>query len=373
MNRRRWGILIFVVAMIALAAIAFVATASEKMGKAFLGIVPGEVTSDLALEYGVAGGAGNGIMVDGVSSDTPAEKAGLRENDVIVRLNGSPITGPQELRNQLSKLKPGDAVDIVYLRAGKEKSVNVKLGQREEDSFKIFTSPKGHKQIKIEGAPWEWGDSKKGEKTAFAGIVTQGLSDGLAQYFKVESGALISEVVKDSPAEKAGLKAGDVITKIGDEKIEDEGDVRSAIQDHKPGDGTDFTVKRDGQETVIKVTLGEHANAGNHFFHFGDATDGSMGYLDIPDQKDMDELRQSLKGLAVELKDIDINTEDMENLKESLKSMAIELKDVPDSTIERLKELKIPNLKIKVKKDDPTPETKKSSSHLRMQVMGTFV
>jgi C-terminal processing protease CtpA/Prc len=374
MNGKRWGVLIFVVVLVGLAAIAMVATASESEGKAFLGIVPGEVTSDLASEYGVVGGGGNGVIVEGVSSDTPAEKAGLRENDIILKLNNNSITGPREFRNLLAKLKPNDSVELVYLRAGKTKTVNVKLGEREEHTFNI--PGLGKHDIHVEGDPWTWSESKSDKETrkvAFAGIVTQGLSDGLAAYFKVEKGALISEVVKGSPAEKSGLRAGDVVTKIGDDAIEDEDDVRSAIHDRKPGDGTEFTIKRDGQEMKITVTLGEQADAGfKRFIRIGSSDDES-GYMLTPEAEDMQALKESLNNLKFELKDIDAKDLNLDELHESLKQLSIELRGVSDSTVQELKKLDIPNLKIKFKKAEPTEAPKKTSSHLRLQVMGTYV
>ncbi|MBU0508594.1 PDZ domain-containing protein [bacterium] len=244
------------------------ASAGEKKTKAFLGIVPAEVTSDFAADYGLSG-PGTGVVVEDVVSDSPAEKIGLRENDVIVKINQAILTGPEELRTQLAKYKPGEKVDLIYLRGGKEKMVQVELSKTSE-VCSIFHKKdwdclkkgkgfhfEGPPRIVMKGAPWEWEIEDAKENVAFAGIVTQDLSEGLAGYFGVEEGALISEVVKDSPAEKAGLKAGDVITKIGDREVEDPGDVRRVIRKHEIGDEVDFHVYRDRSARAIKIKLGE--------------------------------------------------------------------------------------------------------------------
>lgn len=300
MNRRTLGFILLILGLLALGGLLVVVAASKdkKEIRAYIGIVPGELTSDLAQEYGVKGGAGGGVLVEDVSSNSPASGAGLRENDVITQLSGKPVTGPQEFRNQISKMKPGDEVELVYLRGGVEHTVKVKLGEREDvtSSTRNFS-----RTFRFEGKPWDWHHAKSGDKVAYAGLVTEDLSEGLAKYFKVDKGALISEVVKDSPAEKAGLKAGDVITKIGEKKVDDEGDVRSAIHDHKPGDQVDVVVMRDGKEETVKVTLGEqsdHSETGDLFR----MEDDSLGGLTlVPDEKEMEQLKEELNNLKLNL------------------------------------------------------------------------
>jgi serine protease Do len=308
---------------------------ADKEKQAFLGVVTGEVTSEIADEYGVR--PGQGVLVTGVSPDSPAQKIGLRENDIIISVNTNGITGPEEFRNTISKMKPGANVDLVYVRGGKQRNVSVELSSREDREFGFFG-----RQLPEPGKPtpaprarvFRWrsdSDKERGEeeehaeKVAFAGIVTQDLSEGLAEYFKVKEGALISEVVKDSPADKAGLKAGDVIVKIGDEDIEDEGDVRSAIQDHKPGDQVAFVVMRDGSETTINVTLGEQ-----------DSSD--LGELKI----DLGNL-ESLKALEAlknapelnpsddQLKDLEQKLEQLNIQIEGLDPMDIHIDQAPDA------------------------------------------
>ncbi|MBK6766042.1 MAG: PDZ domain-containing protein [bacterium] len=210
------------------------AKSSDDDKGAFLGIVPEEVTSDIAADYGVA--AGQGVLVESTVDGSPADEAGLRANDILLAIGGQKLTGPSELRVQLDKYKEGDEVSITYRRGGNERTASVKL------------APRGHSWS------WSWGGDDKGmsaaptppsshkwegkfgfsSDVAFAGIVTQELSDGLKSYFKVEGGALISEVVEKSPAEKGGLKAGDIIVKIGSDKVEDEGDVSRLIRDMDP-------------------------------------------------------------------------------------------------------------------------------------------
>ncbi|MBU0508593.1 PDZ domain-containing protein [bacterium] len=305
------------------------AVAGEKEAKAFLGIVPAEVTSDIATDYGLKG-PGSGVLVTDVTSKSPAEKIGLRENDIIVRINKAGVTGPAELRVQLAKYKPGDMIDLVYLRGGKEKTEKVELADKStcyddisetygamkkvaKSEAKAKAKAKAKSMAMIPGYPlWAW-SQVSGEKGAFAGIVTQSLSEGLSKYFEVEKGVLISEVVKDSPAEKAGLKAGDVITKIGDMETEDEGDVRKAIRKHEVGDEVDFFIRRDKLPRTIKVKLGEQ--------DLGSILPGSIRIFCDENGKD----------LTINLEDLNL-----ENLEDELRQIEIDIEDLPDIEVHEL-------------------------------------
>lgn len=307
MNRKFW--LLPITLCVALVSVWGLAAAAEKEAKAFLGIIPAEVTSDVAADYGLKG-PGTGVLVSGVTSNSPAEKIGLRENDIIVKMNAAAITGPEELRTQLAKFKPSDKVDMVYLRGGKEKKAEVELAEA-PGAFKFGEKEWSRaKDLALNIPSFEW--HGKGEKAPFAGIVTQKLSEGLASYFAVEKGALISEVVKDSPAEKAGLKAGDVITKIGEVDVEDEGDVRKAIRKHDIGDEVDFFIRRDKTPMTIKVKLGER--------DFGGLVPED---IDVFTDVDADKIVIGLEG------------RELEDLRDELRLLEIELKNLPDfETIE---------------------------------------
>ena len=95
---------------------------------------------------------------------------------------------------------------------------------------------------------------------AFLGVHIQDLTDQLRTYFKVkgDGGVLISEVVEDSPAEKAGIKAGDVITIVGDEEISGPSNLQKSIRKHDPEEKVKITIVRNGRKRVINTTLGEN-------------------------------------------------------------------------------------------------------------------
>jgi len=113
------------------------------------------------------------------------------------------------------------------------------------------------------------------EKTGFLGVQIQDLSEQLSDYFKVKdgNGVLVSEVVKDSPAEKAGLKAGDIITKVDAEEIENAADLTATIRSYDPETKVSVSVIRDGKKKKLNATLGQSENS--FMYKFGDL--GEMG------------------------------------------------------------------------------------------------
>jgi len=113
------------------------------------------------------------------------------------------------------------------------------------------------------------------EKGGFLGVQIQDLSEQLSDYFKVKdgNGVLVSEVVKDSPAEKAGLKAGDIISKVDDKDIENAGDLTMTVRGYEPETKVSVSVIRNGKKKNLEAILGEAENS--FMYKFGDL--GEMG------------------------------------------------------------------------------------------------
>ncbi len=109
------------------------------------------------------------------------------------------------------------------------------------------------------------------EKAGFLGVQIQDLSEQLSDYFKVKdgNGVLVSEVVEGSPAEKAGLKAGDVVTKVDDNDIESSSDLTMTIRGFEPESKVSISVIRDGKKKKLKATLGE--TKGGFHYKFGES------------------------------------------------------------------------------------------------------
>ena len=204
------------------------------------------------------------------------------------------------------------------LHNGKKKCSTDKMAwyMKDDDSDKDIKIIKKHKMMK---EPF-----LNDEKAGFLGVQIQDISEQLSDYFKLNdgNGVLVSEVVEDSPAEKAGLKAGDIITKVDDQDIETAGDLTLIIRDYAPETKVSVTVIRDGKKKKLKATLGEADQ--NYSYKFGDLEnfkdkrkmlfkmddkDGDFTFHDFPLNQDelkeqMDELRKQMEELKLQLKEL---------------------------------------------------------------------
>jgi membrane-associated protease RseP (regulator of RpoE activity) len=256
MSRRNLLLILGAILLIAAAALVYASVSNEKGKRAFLGVVLDEVTEKAAAKNKIE--AGHGALVTMVTDDSPAEKAGLRAKDIIVKFDGTPVDSPDDLRRMLREKKCCDVVQLGVIRKGEEKTIEAILGERE--SAKRIVLNLGDDEGGIEWVMPDVPDIPDFPKRAFAGVHLQELTEGLAKYFGVEHGVLISDVEKESPAEKAGILAGDIICCIDGEKTESTGEVQSLIRDHEPGEMAKFEIVRRGEKLTIEVELGEKSD-----------------------------------------------------------------------------------------------------------------
>ncbi len=197
-----------------------------------------------------------GVLITSIEIDSPADKDGLMEDDVIQQVNDVIIRRPSTLTRVIQKIAPGEKAKIVVIRDGKEKTITVTIGKRKSSRSYTFSTGPGKNLF-------SWCDGGK----AYLGVELQELNKDLAPYFgiKEDEGALILGVHEDSPAEKAGLKSGDVITKIDDEKISDPEDVQEIISELEEDDEIKIEIMRQNRKQTINVTLEEHEGYRNLF------------------------------------------------------------------------------------------------------------
>lgn len=256
------------------------ATAFLDDGGNFLGVHVEEVTRDNAARYNLSG-APRGVGVKEVVKGSPAERAGLRAGDVIVRFDGEAVTSMRKLTRLIGESAPEHAARVTVVRNGSEQEVSATLAARERVMPTIEGSlfPGFHSgDMKLFGEHWkdhseEW--QHKGEELRKRledlhrehpdgvplivgpgrriGVTTNPLGRQLADYFGVSQGVLVSSVEAGSPAEKAGLKAGDIITEADGAKVEDARDLTGAISRKEEGEVT-LTVVRDKKQRTVRVT-----------------------------------------------------------------------------------------------------------------------
>src|ERR1043166_343777 len=230
-------------------------------GGAFLGGGTEDISKENMARYGMR--EVRGVGVTEVVKDSPAEQAGVRKDDVILRFDGESVTSVRKLTRLVSESSPDQTVRLTISRAGSEQEVSVTLAKRDFGGLlqsKIGADVwhgvnKDFPRIEM-GNLGEFGDSN----LIFAfgnrriGISTQTLTKQLADYFGVkDGGVLITSVSENSPAARAGPKAGDVITAIDGEKVASPGDITRALNKKETGD-VSLTVIRDKSPHNVTLT-----------------------------------------------------------------------------------------------------------------------
>src|SRR5207245_961813 len=209
-------------------------------GGAFLGIYAEDISKENMTRYGVREVRGAGVTQ--VLKDSPAEKAGLKKDDVILRFDGESVTSARKLTRLVGEASADQTVRITISRGGSEQEVSATLAKH-DGLQNVFGSamPPGIFRgttpfpMKIDPGMIQINPGEGGFAFAFGGnrrigVSTQPLTKQLADYFGVKDGGLLITSVDDnSPAAKAGLKAGDVITAVDGEKVASPGDVSRAI------------------------------------------------------------------------------------------------------------------------------------------------
>jgi serine protease Do len=236
---------------------------------------------------------GEGVMVTGVKENSPAQKAGLQEGDRILELDGQKIARSQDVRRAMRALEAGDAVQIKIQRKSQEKTLKATLEEPPEDSFLG-----GGARWLGEEAPGGFSLGMMGMSRNYLGVRVLALTEDLRAYFKAPRGRgiLVSRVEEDTPAAKAGLRAGDVIIAVDGKGISDQSDIASALGDHQPGDKVQVRIVRDGSERTVDVEIAERQGPRQHggiFTPEGDEMDldGGQGIS----QEAQDAIRQAVE------------------------------------------------------------------------------
>jgi predicted metalloprotease with PDZ domain len=259
----------------------------------YLGVYIREVTAADAKRLGLD--EERGALVSDVPEDGPAAEAGLATDDVIVSWNGSRVESAAQLRRVVSETPAGRSARVGYVRAGRERTADVKLEDNAPDVARWMPRLDGDALGRLEeglGATrYHLDELRNGEGLTFArtfmgggrlGVSIQSLGDQLAEYFgAAEGGALVVSVGEDSPAARAGLKAGDVIVAVAGESVEGPNELARKISRADEGE-VEIGVLRDRKARTLKATLpaGEGPGpdfSGNTFFFAPGAPRGVPG------------------------------------------------------------------------------------------------
>lgn len=242
-GRLRIAILIAVSALAGLiAGVPFAPAAAASEQAAFLGVYPDDLDEDdrEALDF-----KGEGVLLEDVVAEGPAERAGLKSGDIVTRLDDTPVASASALRDYISNLKPGDKVRITYVRDGTQSVATVTLGKTPDEPVwtKVFGPKVFTRRYEIRGG--------------YLGVQSHTLTESLAKFFGVKSGVLVEEVSDGSPAEKAGIQVGDIIVSVDGEGVESSSDLREIVSSREPGDEVTVKLVRQGKEVSVRAKLEE--------------------------------------------------------------------------------------------------------------------
>lgn len=231
-------------------------------GGSWLGVETQEVTSDKAKELKIS--ADHGVFVGKVLSDSPASKAGLKDNDVVTEINGQRVEGTAQFRRMIREIPAGRTVQLSVWRDGKQQTVSATLGKGEERRTTMmkaspqafaFRVPQMPEIPDVPGFEWNGGMLAGGKPRL--GIDAEDLSGQLGAYFGVPEGEgiLVRSVNNDSSAEKGGVKAGDVITSINGERIRTAGELREKLAGIEAGKTVKLGVLRNKSSVTLTLEL----------------------------------------------------------------------------------------------------------------------
>jgi len=285
------------------------------------------------------------VEITDVSEESPAELAKLKEGDIVLQIEGKDVTNSQMLASEIRKKKPGQDVTLKIEREGKALDVKVKLGEYTEEEAKrelelrfprLFPpmlpepptvapsvrpkAPKPPKDL------WTW------EKRKYIGIYLEEISRELSEHFGLKEGRglLVSSFSEDSPAEKAGLKVGDVIFKVDGKRVETVNELSGLIQDKKKGEKIKIEFLRDKKTMSVDVEV-EEEERGDFF-----SSRSWEGYLDTW-QDYADSFREQMKNWQKQY-----GQEYKEKMKRLNEEVSNKYKEFAEETKKAAKQWKLP-------------------------------
>ena len=220
----------------------------------WLGVELSDVTSEKAREQKLSGEYG--AIVQEVREDSPAAKAGLEKGDVILEFAGEKVRSVAQMERLVRETPPGRAVAFEVSRDGRTRSLAAKLESAPGTAWESRVEIPRFEMPEVRIPNFDFNLMFAGGPRL--GISADELTPQLAEYFGVKEGkgVLVREVKHGTPAQKAGLKAGDVIVRVGDSEVGSVADLRRALgRESGEKQQVTLTIVRDRKEQTLNVEL----------------------------------------------------------------------------------------------------------------------
>ena len=309
-----------IVSILVLAVAAFLigSAAAKPDTRAWLGVYTQRVDKDLAKAFDLQ--INYGAIVNSVVDNSPAEKAGIKEDDIIIALDGNRITDDDELQDLIWESKPDDEVTIALMRDGKRMEVKAKLDRY---SSRHRDDEWSERNYRSSWDKWPYRVQVLRDKEySYIGVVLTDISkDAAASFGADDGGVLVNRVEEDSPAESVGLKPGDLIVKVDGDNVVRSSEVSRKIRAFDKGDKVKIDVVRDHKPLGFEVEVSTHKLA------------GLTRDLDIPDIPDIDLNIPRMHGLHWlnyddRMFDSDEFKEEMNELRREMDQLRLELNEL---------------------------------------------
>jgi serine protease Do len=222
-----------------------------KVSRGYLGVAVSELTPELAQGFRLPEGT-KGVVLQNVVPNGPGAKAGLQAGDIVVALNGKPVDSPSQLTRGVSSVQPGQKVNLTVMRDGKKKDFAVTVARRpDEEALARGDFGAEEEQGEADGAQRKAGSEKLGMRVA-------PLTPELARELGVEGdqGVVVAGVTPGGPADKAGLRRGDVVLELNRKALGRVEDMVSEVQKLKAGDTALLRVRRGAAAQFVAIKVG---------------------------------------------------------------------------------------------------------------------
>jgi serine protease Do len=233
-------------------------------GGGWLGVGVSEVSADKVKSLKLP--EERGALLGKIVPDSPAAKAGLKENDVVLEINGQRIEGTEQFRRMIHEIPVGRTANLTVWRDGRSQNIKVTVGKHEMGNVKMFADGPKSFAFKMPTLP-EMPDMSGLEHLrsfamvspghALLGIDAENLRGDFGNFFGAPDGegVLVRGVFANSPAAKAGLKVGDVITSLNGERIRNASELREKLMTNHEGKSLKLGVLRNKSELSLSVDL----------------------------------------------------------------------------------------------------------------------
>jgi Do/DeqQ family serine protease len=178
--------------------------------RGLLGVNIAPLTPEIAADYELD--STSGALVTAVSPGSAAERAGLQIGDVIISVDGAPVSDPAGLRNTIGLMRPGDEVEVGYVRDGRNRTVDAVLGELDAQVAALGGGDLGDVDVRFEGAEFATNSEQRPDYNGVPGV-------------------FVTAVEQGSPAAERGLRAGDVITHVNRQRIDGLEQLREIVAD----------------------------------------------------------------------------------------------------------------------------------------------